>query len=184
MGCPVPLSVGSPWASTRPVDTPGSARFVLHRRADRPPSRHRTNRIRRIGGSACSCGPLSRAQTRSGGAQLPVGQPISARSVRFGPRPGPGRSMSPPLRTTGRRSSCPAVACADTPRDPRHPHPGPPLSSRRGQGRACIHIRARALRRIFRKNIGEAKVRIPSKVSVFFGQVALSPDSGLSADGT
>ena len=60
----------------------------------------------------------------------PCRPPISARSVRFGPQPGPGRSMSPPLQTTGSRSSCPAAACADTPRDPRHPHPGPPLSSR------------------------------------------------------
>ena len=53
---------------------------------------------------------------------------------------GPCRRLSArrqPLKLPGSRLRRPV-------RDPRHPHPGPPLSSRRGQGRARTHMPARA----------------------------------------
>ena len=101
--------------------TPGSARFVLHRGADRPPSRHRPNRIRRIGGSACSCGPLSRAQTRSGGAQPPVGRPSALGRLDSALNPalgGPCRRLSRPPAAAQAARQLPAPTLPGTPGTP------------------------------------------------------------------
>ena len=100
------------------------------------------------------CGPLSPAQTRSGGAQPPVGRPSALGQVRFGPQPGPGRSTSPPLRATGSRSSCPAAACADPSGTPGTPTPAP--RSVPGGGRdARAHISPRVRRGDFQKEKSE-----------------------------
>ena len=53
---------------------------------------------------------------------------------------GPCRRLSGPPAAAQAARQPPAP----TLRDPRHPHPGPPLSSRRGQGRARTHMPARA----------------------------------------
>ena len=131
-------------ARRRP-DRPGSP---PHRSADLPPSRHRPARIPRIGGSARFCGP---AQPGSGPVRS-ARSPLSAahqRSVRCDSALNlPARSMSPPLRPAGSRLRRPV-------RDPRHPHPGPPLSSRRGQGRARTHMPRACGVGNFRKKIRE-----------------------------
>ena len=95
---------------------------------------------------------------------------------------GPCRRLSArrqPLKLPGSRLRRPV-------RDPRHPHPGPPLSSRRGQGRARVYMAARALRK-FSERKSERRRSASSKVSAFSGfwrPGGVSPDSRLSADGT
>ena len=139
---------------------PGSARFVpasAHRRADRPPSRHRPNRIRRVGGvAACSCGPLSRAQTRSGGAQPPCRPPISARSVAIRPSTRPWAvhvAASPDHRQS---LKLPGQLPAPTrPRDPPAPPPRPPAQFPAGRPPAGIHMPARAAWRFSERKIRE-----------------------------
>ena len=133
---------------------PGSSLFVLHRRVDRPPSRHRPARIPRIGAAARSCGPLSPAQTRSVGAQPLVDRPSALGQVRFGPQPGPGRSRSLPLRPAGSRSSC-RQPPAPTRQGPPAPPPRPPAQFPAGAGtRAHTYARACGVE-IFRKKIRE-----------------------------
>ena len=64
---------------------------------------------------------------------------------------GPCRRLSArrqPLKLPGSRLRRPV-------RDPRHPHPGPPLSSRRGQGRARTHMPARAAWNFQKENPSE-----------------------------
>ena len=130
-------------ASTRPVDArlgpvrPASAR----RPASEPSSTRPHTPNRRRGALLWPAQPGSDPFGRRSAACRP---PISARSgaIRPSTRPwavhvaaSPARRQ--PLKLPGSRLRRPV-------RDPRHPHPGPPLSSRRGQGRARTHMPARA----------------------------------------
>ena len=166
-GCPVdvcasisPRSGGAHVARRSEGDQRPAPRPVSNRRhgAPAPPSpsmraarRSRAARIPRMGGAARSSGPLSPAQTRSGGAQPPVGRPSALGQVRFGPQPGPGRSRSPPLRATGSRSSF-RQPPAPTRQGPPAPPPRPPAQFPAGAGtRAHTYARACGVD-IFRKN--------------------------------
>ena len=122
-----------------------------------PPSmrtarRSRAARIPRMGGAARSSGPLSPAQTRSGGAQPPVGRPSALGQVRFGPHPGPGRSMSPPLRPP---AAAQAARQPPTPtrQGPPAPPPRPPAQFPAGAGtRAHTYARACGVEIFKKKN--------------------------------
>ena len=114
-----------------------------HRSADRPPSRHRPARIPRI---VAACAPVVRsARLRPVRSALSRMSAAHRRSVRcdlaLNPAPAAHVAASParwqPLKLPGSRLRRPV-------RDPRHPHPGPPLSSRRGQGPARTHMPPRA----------------------------------------
>ena len=148
-------------ASTPPVDArlgpvrPASAR----RPASEPPSTrpHTPNRP-----SARFCGPLSPAQTRSVGAQPPVGRPSALGQVRFGPQPGPGRSMSLPLRPAGSRSSCPQPPAPTRQGPPAPPTPAP--RSVPGGGRdARAHICPRVRRGNFQKKSERGTIWRPGR---------------------
>ena len=130
-------------ASTRPVDArigpvrPASAR----RPASVPPSTRPHTPNRRRGALLWPAQP---------GADPPVGRPSALGQVRFGPQPGPGRSMSPPLRLAAGPSSCSSAARADPSGTPGTPTPTP--RSVPGGGRdARTHICPRVRRGYFQK---------------------------------
>ena len=150
-------------ASARPVDArigpvrPASAR----RPASEPPSTrpHTPNRHR--GALLWPAQPGSGPFGRRSAACRP---PISARPGAIRPSTGPGRSMSPPLRPAGSRSSCPAAACAD-PQGPPAPPPRPPAQFPAGAGtRAHTYGRACGVE-ISRKKIRE-RGRCPVQASI------------------
>ena len=105
-------------ASTRPVDTPGSARFVLHRRADRPPNRHRPNRIRRIGGISVLLWPA-----QSGSAVRAALSPLSAAPSALGRL---DSALNPALGGPCRRLSRPPAAAQAARQPPASTPQGPP----------------------------------------------------------
>ena len=99
---------------------------------------------------ARSCGPLSPAQARSGGAQPPVGRPSALGQVRFGPQPAPG---GPRRRLSGPPAAAQAAPQppAPTRQGPPAPTPRPPAQFPAGAGtRAHIYARACGVE-IFRK---------------------------------
>ena len=137
-------------AARRP---PGSAQFVLYRRADRPPCRHRPAGIPRIGGAARSCGPLSPDQTRSGrSGRLSAAHQRSDGAIRPSTRPWAVHVAASP----GHRQplKLPASACTDPSGTPAPP-PRPPAQFPAGAGTRA-HTYGRACGgEIFRKKIRE-----------------------------
>ena len=161
---PAALSRNPAPASTRPVDArigpvrPASAR----RPASEPPSTRPHTPNRRLGALLWSAQPGSDPFGRRSAACRP---PISARSgaIRPSTRPWAVQVAAAPARRQALK--LPAAACVRPVRDPRHPHPGPPLSSRRGRdARAHICPRVRCAE-IFRKKIRE-RGRCPVQASI------------------
>ena len=150
-------------ASTRPVDArigpvrPASA----CRPASEPPSIRPHTSNRRLGALLWPAQPV---QTRSVGAQPPVGRRSAFGQVRFGPQPGPGRSMSPPLRPP---AAAQAARQPPTPtrQGPPAPPPRPPAQFPAGAGTRA-HTYARACGVEFcRKKIRE-RGRCPVQASI------------------
>ena len=139
-------------AARRP---PGSARFApasARRPASEPPSTRPHTPNRRRGALLWPAQPGSDPFGRRSAACRPTHQRSVRCDLALNPAPAAHVAASPtrrqPLKLPGSRLRRPV-------RDPRHPHPGPPLSSRRGQGRAHTYMPARAAWGIFRKKIRE-----------------------------
>ena len=119
-----------------------------HRPASEPPSTRPHTPNRRLGALLWSAQPGSRPVRAA--LRPPVGRRSALGQVRFGPQPGPGRSMSPPLRPP---AAAQAARQPPTPtrQGPPAPPPRPPAQFPAGAGtRAHTYARACGVE-IFRK---------------------------------
>ena len=115
-------------ASARPVDRPARPGSPPHRRIGAQTGLRAAIDPPAYPESAAWRGPVARsARLRPVRAALspPVGRPSALGRVRFGPQPGAGWSMSPPLRTAGSRLGSLSAACADPSGTPGTPTPAP-----------------------------------------------------------